>query len=147
MRGQDLQDAIDCSKRNSIAPIKSDGILRLSQQMKLNSKAKLRASYPGWLHERRVQFDSGSQENINHAQYLRNIIRKVNGKMTDSKDGAHFEQWSENDTDGPSAQSIGQPGMDDGDALNPFQTMRNFGSTSTFESYSPPPDRELDMED
>ena len=35
---------------------------------------------------------------------------------------------------------------DESDVINPFQTMRHFGSTSTFESYSPPPERD-DMEE
>ena len=91
LRGQDLQNAIITSNRNSIAPIKSDGILRLSQQMKLNPPGRMRASYPGWFHERRGYFYSSSNENINHKQYLRNIMRKVDGKQQDDKEEVCFE--------------------------------------------------------
>ena len=83
-----------------------------------------------------------------HLLILKNIQRKVDHKQRrSSRDELRVEQWSENDTDVPSVYSIGRLNSDDScDAKNPFETMRNFGSSSTVESYSPLPERVSERE-
>ena len=84
LKSQNLQNAIVLSKSQQIIPIKSDNLLRLSQQMK-SKKSKVRASYPGWYNDRgrseanddkfkEIKFNSGVKvDGINHGQYLKNI--------------------------------------------------------------------------